>query len=121
MRTPNSNCLGAPSPYVPEPATMRSSLDVQKAVEFPHVPGELALLSELPGEPSRTPPSCRPAPPKFAKLNTLKAETVRSTRMRSVACHGQLRRTSIVLSHGFCAGWPGSDWINGYSAPSFVS
>lgn len=53
--TPNSICRGAPFAYVPEPARTRSSREVQKVVELPQNPGELALFSELPGAPFNTP------------------------------------------------------------------
>src|SRR2546430_898790 len=109
---------------------MRSSREVQKAVELPHDPGELALFSELPGAPSSTPFNWRPAPPKFAKLNTLKAATLGSIRTLSPTRSGQPNRRSIVFSQVACAtlpgtagqpGWLGPAQTNGYRAPSLES
>jgi hypothetical protein len=108
----------------------RSSLDVQKAVELPQVPGELALFRELPGDPSSTPFNWPPAPPKLAMLNTLKAATLGSRRTLSPIRNGQVKRRSTVLSHFACASFPGNagqpGWLgpaqtNGYTAPSFDS
>jgi hypothetical protein len=44
---------------------------VQKVVELPQNPAELALFSEVPGAPFRTPLNWFPAPPKLAKLKAL--------------------------------------------------
>jgi hypothetical protein len=40
---------------VPEPARTRSWRELQKVVELPQNPAELALFSEVPGAPLRTP------------------------------------------------------------------
>src|SRR5208337_3172132 len=109
MRTPNSNCRGAPVAYVPEPGRTRSCREVQNAVELPQFPPELALFSELPGAPSNTPLSWFPAPPKLAQLKMLNTERFGSSFTRSPTWKGRLSRRSIVFSHLADAKWPGGD------------
>src|ERR1700732_1321575 len=103
MRTPNSICRGAAVEYVPEPARTRSWRDVQKVVELPQNPAELALFSEVPGAPFSTPLNWFPAPPKLAKLKALNTETFGSSLIRSPIRNGPLKSRSIVFSHVACA------------------
>lgn len=76
-------------------------------VKEPQNPAELALFSELPGAPFSTPLNWFPAPPKLAKLKTLKKDAFGSNFTRSPTRNGQLNRKSIVFSQVASAECPG--------------